>query len=335
MQNEKPFNHRNTWQIVAGSLLGILAIYLVLRGVSLAQLWETLGQANPWLTLAALILALFNVAVFSARWWVTLSLEWRTQEYLSMLAGVFLGQMFNILLPARIGELARIYFVGERLDVPKSKLLGTLVIEKVADMVVFGVGVLLLLLMISLPGWVFEPGQAIVVVALVALIGIVVVMIWGQSLLNWMRPWLEKLPSRWGGRLASMFEQALSGLDSLRSWRRQLMIWATSFAVLVLSTLTNYILLLALDVRVPFSAALFVLVVLQVGSVPPSSPGKLGVYHYLAVLALSAFAVEKDLGLAYGVLLYVVALLSKVIIGVGVLIVTRWRIPRFTSNSQR
>ncbi|MEA3350302.1 MAG: lysylphosphatidylglycerol synthase transmembrane domain-containing protein [Chloroflexota bacterium] len=332
MKNENIFNRRTILQIVIGSILGIAAIYLAFRGVSVSQLWKTLGQANPWLTLVALLIALLNVAVFTLRWWVMLLLDWRLRKYLAMLAGVYLGQMFNILLPARLGELARIYFVGERVRVSKSKLLGTVVIEKVADLVAFGVGVLLLLLMISLPSWVFEPGQLLIAMAVASLLGVVVIMLWGQKLLNWLRPWLEKLLGRWGQRLAGMFEQALSGLDSLRSWRRQAAIWACSFLVVILSTLTNYFLLLALDIQAPFSAALFVLVVLQVGSAPPSAPGKLGIYHYLAVIALSVFAVEKDLALAYGVLLYVVALLSKVIIGVFVLFLTRWQIPEIAAK---
>jgi len=78
---------------------------------------------------------------------------------------------------------------------------------------------------------------------------------------------------------------------------------------------------------VPFTAALFVLIVLQVGSAPPSAPGKLGVFHYLTVLALSAFGVDKVLALAYSLLLYVVALMPKIVIGVGVLIFSRWKLP--------
>jgi hypothetical protein len=104
--------------------------------------------------------------------------------------------------------------------------------------------------------------------------------------------------------------------------------------IIIFSTLTNYFLLLALNIQTPFSAALFVLVVLQVGSAPPSAPGKLGVYHYLAVLALSVFAVERGVALAYGVLLYLVALLSKVVIGVIVLLTTRWRIPTIVSRPE-
>lgn len=332
MENERVLNRRTIIQILIGSLIGIAAIYLAFRGSSVSQLWRTLRQANLWMTLIALLIALLNVAVVAFRWWIMLLIDWRLREYLSMLAGVYLGQMFNILLPARVGELARIYFVGERIRASKSKLVGTVVIEKVTDMVAFGSGVMLLFLIISLPSWVFEPGQILIGMAIASILGIVVIMVWGQALLNWMSPLLEKYLGRWGQRLVGMFEEALSGLDSLRSWRRQAAIWLCSFVIIIFSTLTNYFLLLALNIQTPFSAALFVLVVLQVGSAPPSAPGKLGVYHYLAVLALSVFAVERGVALAYGVLLYIIALMSKVIIGVIVLLTTRWRIHTIGSD---
>jgi uncharacterized protein (TIRG00374 family) len=334
METKSIFNKRINLQIIIGTLVGSFAICLALQGVSITKFWKMFKQANLWLILAALLIALLNVAVVAFRWWIMLLLDWCSQEYLSMLAGVYLGQMFNILLPARLGEVARIYFVGERLRVSKSKLLGTVVIEKAADMIAFGVAVLLLLLLISLPSWIFEPGQLLIAMAVVFLTGIVGIMLWGDTLLNWIRPWLGKLLGCWGKRLASMFEQALSGLDSLRSWRRQAGIWVCSFLIVILSSVTNYSLILALDIQVPFWVALFVLMVLQVGSAPPSAPGKLGVYHYLAVLALSVFSVEKNVALAYGILLYTVTLLSKVIIGVLILLMTRWVAPHLSVESE-
>jgi len=55
--------------------------------------------------------------------------------------------------------------------------------------------------------------------------------------------------------------------------------------------------------------------VLQVGIAPPSLPGKLGVFHYLTVLALSFFGVARSAALTYALVLYAVALLSKVLVG--------------------
>jgi uncharacterized protein (TIRG00374 family) len=218
--------------------------------------------------------------------------------------------------------------VGERTDLTKSRLLGSLVLEKALDLITFGGALFLLLVSLSLPGWVADPGRTLIILGLIAALGMVVLTLWGQQILGWLAPWLKKLPGNWGERLGGILERALEGFASLRSGKRLFLIWFLSLLSLLLSALTNYLVLRALNISAPAWAALFVLIVLQVGSAPPSAPGKLGVFHYLAVLALSVFGVAKDLALAYGVLLYVVALMPKIVIGTGVMIFSKWEISK-------
>ncbi len=327
MLENQIFDRKTIIKIILGTFLGGLAVYLAFRGVSFSQLGEVIARANPWLVILGLGIVLLNVSALALRWWLMLLREWQTDEYISLLGGVYLGQMFNILLPARLGELARIYFVSERMETAKSGLLGSLVLEKVIDVITFGLALLLLITAISLPAWVSEPGQTLIALSLISLIAVIALVLWGRRLLIWVTPLLKRLPSSWGERVSGILERALTGFDSMRDWKRQLPIWLLSIFSLILSALTNYAILRAVQIQAPFTAALFVLIVLQVGSAPPSAPGKLGVFHYLAVLALSAFSVEKDLALAYSVLLYVVALLPKVIIGVGVAVFSKWRLP--------
>jgi N-acetylglucosaminyldiphosphoundecaprenol N-acetyl-beta-D-mannosaminyltransferase len=71
--------------------------------------------------------------------------------------------------------------------------------------------------------------------------------------------------------------------------------------------LVNYIIFFALGLSPSFTAALFLLVVLQVGIAVPSAPGKLGIFQYLCILALAPFGVGKSNALIYSVLLYLVA----------------------------
>jgi len=97
---------------------------------------------------------------------------------------------------------------------------------------------------------------------------------------------------------------------------------------LLLSVVTNYFLFLAVGLQLPPVAALFVLVVLQVGNVPPSLPANLGVFHYLVILALSFFAIDQSVALGYAWLLYSVALLPKIIIGTAIVARERWLLNR-------
>jgi len=55
--------------------------------------------------------------------------------------------------------------------------------------------------------------------------------------------------------------------------------------------------------------------VLMLGTAVPSSPGKIGVFHYLTVLGLVPFAVTKSLGLSVSIVLYVLAYSPAVAVG--------------------
>jgi len=334
MLENRIFDRKTIIKIFIGAVIGGLAVYFAFRGVSFSQLGEVITSAVPWMLAAGIGIVLINVALLALRWWLMLLRAWQGSEYKALLGGVYLGQMFNILLPARLGELARIFFVSERIDTTKSGLLGSLVLEKVVDIITFGLALLLLITAVSLPPWVSDPGKTIIALSFISLLAVIALVLWGRRFLVWITPLLKRLPSSWGERVAGILERALTGFESMRDWRRQLPIWTLSILSLILSTLTNYIILQAVDIQVPFTAALFVLIVLQVGSAPPSAPGKLGIFHYLTVLALSAFGVDKGLALAYSLLLYVVALMPKVVIGVGVLLFSRWRLPSFTLSEE-
>ena len=73
---------------------------------------------------------------------------------------------------------------------------------------------------------------------------------------------------------------------------------------------------MAFGFKLPAIAALFLLVVLQVGNSAVSVPGNLGVFHYLTVLALAVYGIDRERALAYAIVLYAVALLPKIALGV-------------------
>jgi hypothetical protein len=127
------------------------------------------------------------------------------------------------------------------------------------------------------------------------------------------------LPGRWQRRVAPHAERLLQGLSSLRSPGASLLAVLLSIVLLAVAALTNYLLFRAFGLELSFVAALFLLVLLQVGSVPPSLPGKIGVFNYVVVVGLSALGVDRFLAFSYSVALYAVALLPKVVLGVAYL----------------
>lgn len=108
---------------------------------------------------------------------------------------------------------------------------------------------------------------------------------------------------------------AIDGLDAWRERKRALYLGAWSMAIWAMIFLLNYVAMAALKIEAPLVAAGILLVVLQVGARIPSSPGNVGVFHYLTVLSLSLFSVDKETALSYGIALHLLIFLLPSLLG--------------------
>ncbi len=118
-----------------GILISVVCVLLVLRGVDLGKTVDLLtGARLGWLVLA---LAGFVADLFfRALRWQVLIRPIRPVP-LNRLSGYMLvGYLANNVLPARLGELVRSHYLGDREGISRSATLGTVVVERVVDTVV-------------------------------------------------------------------------------------------------------------------------------------------------------------------------------------------------------
>ena len=295
-------------QVLLGLALGLAALYLAAREVSFRELGLVLRSVSLPLLGLTLVSSLLSPVVKAIRWrW--LFYPQRPALGLARLTSLLaLGQAINMLLLGRWGELVRAYFTGEEAETSKSFVFGTIAAEKLLDMVVLAFLVVALIPFVALPPWLADRVGYVVLAALIVS-AIVVALLGGRDL--WLRlaqTGLRILPrptaDRWGARLAA----ALDGLGALRNRRAAVAIWGWTLAAWLVGALTNLLLLAAFGLEPSPRIALFLLVVLQVGVAVPSAPGKIGVFQFLCVLALSVFDVPASVAFAYGVVLYLIVL---------------------------
>jgi len=298
--------------LILGVSLSALFLWLAFRGVSWAQLRDILKGLNWQYVFLSLLLSILGTLIRAGRWRL---LYYPNQRQVSTprLAGLlFLSQMLNLLIPARAGEIARIALM----DTAKpARTLGTIAVEKLLDLLTLLAFLLVLPLAIVPPDWFQAPKQSFVVLSLSLLGASLILFLFKKPLLSGLSALFRLLPQKWGERLQKALDQALSGLDLLRSPWVGLRLQGWSFLVWGVGALTNFVLFRALTLSLPFSSAVFLLLVLQVGISVPSIPGKLGVFQYLVILALSAFGVQKDLALSYSLILYLVGFGPHIVFG--------------------
>lgn len=241
------------------------------------------------------------------------------------------GAGVNLALPVpRGGDILRVYWAGEAGALSKSTVLGTIAAEKLLDMVMVAVCFLVLLLLVAVPDELAQRQTSTIGVTAL-LILLVTLLLWQRErVLALAGQVLQRLP--YGHKLVGSLESGLHGLAGLRQPGRLLGLATLTVAIWFFSVLTNYLVFLALDMPPSWVQSLFVLVVLQIGVAVPSTPGKIGLFQVLCRWALGVFGVSAALGLAYGVLLYLVAPLLLMVLGALALIIEGLRIGRLPAE---
>ena len=316
-------------RVFIGLLLALFAIVYFQQNVDYAGVWQALLLADLWLVAGAVLCMLLTVVGKAVRWQVLMGdrqaqskdgEKARQRVRLSYIIEVLLvGIMLNTLFPLRAGDVTRAYLMGSS-GRGRSFTMGTVVLEKVLDLIMLSLTFFLLLLQVSLPGWVSRQGYSVAVSASVIFMGVLVLafsrqMKWQQliprAFIRYTQgnPFLSQIFSRW----LAIFNNALSSLDVLRQREDLLRLAAWSLFIWAISFLTNLFVIWALQLEVPLVAALLVLVVLQLGLSLTSVPGNIGIFEYLCVLSLSVFGIDGISALTFGILLHVIVLIPSLI----------------------
>jgi len=122
--------------------IGISAFFLFLtfRSINGAKLLDALRNVEPRFLAAAVASTLVSYYVRAYRWKLLL-IEDKRASMTNLFSATSIGYMANNLLPARIGELVRVYVLGEKEGIDKGTVFASLVLDRLFD----GFSVLLIL----------------------------------------------------------------------------------------------------------------------------------------------------------------------------------------------
>lgn len=299
---------RARWRAVAGLVVGSALLVVAIRGIEPRQVLGALSQADPiWVGLA-LFTVLLTTAAKVGRWRQLFPGAERPR-LLPLSRALLVGQLTNALLPVRVGEVARAYAVRARGRISAATALGTVAAEKAFDVLFLLLCSATAALLGPFPAWLnlSLAGFGVVGGALLAL----AVGLPQSRVVAWVGQWSHRLP----GGIEERLDRALTGLAALRRPSMALVACAWSALVWALGAATNYLLFWAFGLHLPFQAAMMLLALLHVGMAPPSSPGRLGVFHAVAVWGLSTLGVDRSSGLAYATVLHAVVYLPQILPG--------------------
>ncbi len=139
---------------IAGFLaLGVLLLYFAFRGIALDELGATLREANfAWIGLS-LLFAFLSFFSRARRWVLLIEPLGFKPSFKNTYNSLMVGYLSNFALP-RLGEVTRCVTLGKREKIPVESLIGTVIIERVIDLLM-----LLLIMLYLMFSWMEKFGS--------------------------------------------------------------------------------------------------------------------------------------------------------------------------------
>jgi uncharacterized protein (TIRG00374 family) len=282
---------------VVGAAISIVALWLVLRSVDLAKTAEVLARADlRWIGLAAVFLST-DLALRALRWQRLLRPIAKVR-YPPMLGYLLVGYLANNVLPARLGELVRSHYLGDREGISRASALGTVVVERVVDLVAVVAIASVALLVLSVRGVVASAvlvGAGVAGLFLVILaLGIVAHRLPGADRV---RVAVERWPQV--RELASRLQGGLAVAGKPRTLAEALAVSATAWTVAILAWAAVG---QSIGLQLSIGQAALIASGVALASAVPAGPSNLGTFEFAAVEIGKAIGVPADSAVAHALI---------------------------------
>ena len=312
------------WQFCLALAVSVLFLLLLVYQVDLGEIRSALRDANYLLVVPAV--ALYFVAVYfrAVRWRFLLS-PLRLIPVRRLYPVIVIGYMANNVLPARLGELVRSYYLARREQVNTSSALATVAVERVYDGVTLLAFAALTGPVLLALGW-FSSSSDTSRTTWLVLAGLTVALFCGAllfltSLVVFPRfvefvEWLTRIvPGRFRSRAQELLQTFVQGLRILGSPRQHLMLFLFSLPVWLFESATYFLIGYSFGIDQLFGSVWVLILVIMLLTATsnlatslPTAIGGIGPFEVVATQTLLALGVGASLAAAYAGFVHLVAL---------------------------
>ena len=313
-----PATGRRALQFGAGLALSALFLWLAFRGEDWDAIGEHLAEADYRYIALMIPLGVYSLYARSQRWKILLEhANRRAVPMMPVFSASAIGFMANMVLPFRVGDIARPLLAARGAQLPTASTFATSIVERVLDLLalaVFGLGIVM---SADVPPEIRRSAQVAAVLALVMFAGAIIVVVRRDTVLPqldriWRRipklgPLLLRIEHEFVDGMAPIAQPAL--LVRLVAW--SLWIWfsiAISFAVGFR----------ALGIDIPFVfGGITVSTIVALAVAAPSAPGFVGTFEWGCKVALTQIhGVDSSISAGYAIIVHATQFFTQVLLGV-------------------
>ncbi len=311
---------RHLLKLAIGLAIGAGFFYLAVRGIDIEQALAAFAQTDYGLVGLSAVVMMAAHLLRAMRWRFLLA-PVKMLGTRSLFSALLIGYAANSFVPAHLGEFLRALVIGKKHGISASAALGSIVVERIVDVVSLITVMALVLIVHPFPDWVTTGGAIMLVGALLLGAMLIACKRYEVRAIAFMRALIKPLPEGIGRRLEALAVNFLGGIVPLKSPSHYAAASVLSIAIWLCYAAVYYICLAAFKLVAAYHLAwyvgLVVLVFTTISVVIPSTPGYVGTFHYLCQVALVLFGVSASEALSYAVIVHIVGVVPVSVAGLA------------------
>ena len=283
-----------------GFLISTIIIVYLVNSFNYSTFNSIISKVNFAKIFLAMLLLVFSVYIRAIRWQLLIK---NGSSVNFLYKAELVGYFGNNIFPLRMGEFLRTYFVSVEYNLSKSKIFGTILLERILDML--GVSMLLFLLVFINYSFLFK----INILLLFAIFGISLVGIIGTYFSFRRKKTTYKIKKNKFILIINEIHKGFSNLNNENIFK----IFITTISIWFIYLLQLYLVQDSFNLGLNFSEIVILLVISTVAISIPALPGNFGTFEGAVFYSLSLFNIQDNFG--FGFILHAVSFIPYTILG--------------------
>lgn len=299
--------------------ISVISLYLVARQMQWKEVWDALQGVNAFWIIAGVGVFAVSMVGRAMRWRALLYP--RTDLRLSALFDVMnMGYLLSNIFPARLGDVARAYLLSQVENVEAGRVLSSVIVERITDVLTVLLFLMILLPFVPLPGWLIKGSMAAAFAAILLAVVLIAVSYQKERITQIYRAVASRIPILDREVLYSLLKSVIDGFAVLRTPEIGPQMFGWSLFAWAFTVLFQFTVALAFresaanlaDLRI----ATFTICAIAFGMMIPASPGYVGVYELIMVESLKLFGIGEGTALGYTLVVHALNYIVLTLLGI-------------------
>jgi uncharacterized protein (TIRG00374 family) len=298
--------------------ISVFFIWLAVRGVDFTQVGQSLIGVSFIFVMLSIAINMFSCWLRALRWQYLLA-PTKAVGLHHLFSALLIGLMVNNILPFRLGELMRGYAVRQSEGISFSASMGTVVVERILDvltlLIIFGS----LIFFFPFPEWVKSGGILVGLIIAAAIVILYLLSKKSEWALNILERCITPFSKIWSERVQRVARAFINGVSFLHSAKAYAIISVLSFFIWASYVYSIVAIFHACHFDSAYHLdsgdAVVVMVFTAFAVMIPAAPGYVGTFHELAKQSLMILNVGRESALGMAILLHASQYISITVVG--------------------